>query len=626
MLEKIREGATGIAAKVILGLVILSFVFAGVGSYINSGVSTAVAEVNGEEILASTFEQAFQSQRSRMEAQLGELFEQFAANPEYLNNLRQSVLDELINEKLLEQKTQDLGIRVSDTELRKTILTMNEFMVAGQFNSERYNAILLQAGFSPEEFRTYMRNQLARQQFSSAVLQSDFALESEASQYLSMQNETRSARYLELDSNSFREEQSTTDEEINNYYQENISQFDTDEKVKLQYVEVKVEDFLAEAVADEEQVALYYEENQNSYRTEEERRASHILIEFGDDESASEAKAQGLLDRLNAGEDFEELAKAESQDTFSGENGGDLDWFTRGVMDPDFETAAFALENVGDLSQVVRSEFGFHIIKLTDVKPEQVQAFDDVKAEIVEVIKRESAVEEYLDVQQRMSEVAFEVPEGLEEVAAVADVEVKETVSFSRLSAPEPFNDGALLNQAFSEELIADGVNSDVIEVNDEHFVFLRIAEHEPERTKPLSEVESEVKDALLTRKAKDAALQWLKDIVTQLESGADISERLVTKALEWQEATDVDRNTTQLASQLKSELFKLGKLNAATAIELSGSKVGLIQLTAITTPEVIADTEIDTTQLRLAQSNGQTSYTVLMEAVNQAAEVNKTL
>lgn len=626
MLEKIREGSTGPVAKIILAIIALSFIFAGVGGYINSSPDTAVAEVNGEEIQLSTFEQAFQSERSRMEAQLGEAFAQLSSSPEYLSTFRESVLTRLVNDKLLEQKTQELGIRVSDTELRDTILNMNEFSVAGQFNNDRYQAILIQAGFTPEEFRAYMRNQLARQQFSSGLVNSEFALDSEATQFLSIQNETRNARYFEFETTSFVEAQTASEDEISEYYQANIDQFDTEEKVAVQYIEVKVEDFLSGIDVAEEAILAYYDENQTLYRTEEERRASHILIELGEDEEAAKAQAEGLLERLTNGEDFAELAKAESQDTFSGENGGDLDWFGRGVMDSSFEEAAFTLVNVGDLSEVVQSEFGFHIIKLTDLRAEAVQPIEEVRDEIIDSLKRDEAEVEFIDVQQRMAEVAFEVPDSLEEVAAIADVEIKTTSAFTRLLPPPPFDNATLLNQAFSEELIEEGVNSDAIELNSNHFVFMRIAEHEVERTKPMSEVSSDIEEQLVKEKGLNSALEWLEGLIIDLDAGTDISEQLTTKELEWTEVTEVGRYSGDLAGQLNTELFKIGSVDQARAVELGTAKVGLVQLVAINASDESVQAEVDSTKARMGQSAGQTSFSTFIDAVNKSAEITTSL
>lgn len=622
MLEKIREGATGITAKIILGIIILSFIFAGVGGYINSSTDSAAATVNGEEISASAFEKAYQSERGRMEAQLGDTFTQLAANSEYLKSFREGVLQRLINDKLMDQKVRELGIRVSDAELRETIVNMPEFAVGGEFNNDRYQAILLQAGYTPADFRDYLRGQMARQQLGSALGQSDFALNSEAEMLLKIQNETRDSRYFEVEAALFESQVEITEQDINDYYQANISQFDTEEKVDLAYVEVQVSDYLENVSIDEADVALFYEENLSNYKTEEERKASHILVEFGDDEQAAEERADAILARLNDGEDFAELAKTESDDSFSGENGGDLDWMTRGVMDAAFEEAVFALTAEGDITDVVRTDFGFHIIKLTGIKPESVEELETVRADIEAQLKQEAALEQYLAVQQTMSQLAFEMPDSLQEVAAAGNVEVKTLSSVTRSQAPAPFDDAILQSKVFSEELIEDKINSDIVELNDEHFVVFRVTGHESERTLPMAEVRDEIVAALTSQKAQELAMQWADSVIERLNAGEAADDLLAEKELSWSEEQAVERYSGTLNSSLISELFKLGELQAARAVELNNGNVGVVQLLAINQPEELDSAELQATQQRLSSNLGQSGFTALLEALNAKAEV----
>ncbi|MCC2605501.1 SurA N-terminal domain-containing protein [Planctobacterium marinum] len=622
MLEKIREGATGITAKIILGIIILSFIFAGVGGYINSSADSAAATVNGEEISASTFEKAYQSERGRMEAQLGDTFTQLTANSEYLKSFREGVLQRLINDKLMDQKVRELGIRISDAELRETIVSMPEFAVGGEFNNDRYQALLIQAGYTPADFRDYLRGQMARQQLGIALGQSDFALGSEAEMFLKIQNETRDTRFFEVDATLFESEVTVTDQDINDHYQANIAQYDTEEKVDLAYVEVQVSDFLAEAVVDDADVALYYEENLNNYKTEEERRASHILVEFGEDEQASEERANALLTRLNDGEDFAELAKAESDDSFSGENGGDLDWISRGDTDEAFETAVFELAAEGDITGVVRSEFGFHIIKLTGLKAESVEELENVRAEIEAQLKQEAALGQYLAVQQTMSQLAFEMPDSLEEVAAAGNVEVKRLTGVTRDQAPVPFDNALLQSKAFSDEMLEDRLNSDIIELNDEHFVVFRVTGHETERTLPLAEVRDDIVATLTAQKAQELAMQWADSVIESLSSEQDVDALLAEKSVSWSEEQAVERYSGSLNSSLSSELFKLGEIGAARAVELNNGNVGVVQLRAINQPEALDSAELQAIQQRLSSDYGQSGFTALMDALNANAEV----
>lgn len=623
MLEKIREGSTGLAAKIILGLVVLSFIFAGVGSYINSSGNTAAATVNEEEISLRTFDRAYQSERARMESQLGDMFSQLIANDEYLKSFRQDVLQKLVDEKLLEQNATELGLRVSNTEVLQTIADMPEFQLGGQFNNDRFQAILTQAGFAPSDFKAYMRRQMTRQQLARAVVLSDFALEEEAKAMLRLQKQTRDGQFVQVPADLFIADTEITDEDREDYYLNNISDFDTPEQVKVSYVELLVDDLVGKVSVSEDDIALYYEENQSNYRTEEERRASHILIEAGDDAEAAQAKANDILARLQSGEDFAELAKTESDDTFSGEQGGDLDWFGKGIMDPAFEEAAFGLQNIGDISDVTESEFGFHIIKLTDIKPEQVEALADVREDIEQRLLRDAATERFIEIQQNMAQVAFEMPDTLDEVAAVAEKAVQESDFITRDNATGVLAEPAVLNELFSPELIEDRVNSDVIDVSDEHIVFVRVSDYKPQRTQSQEEVAALIDAALTQQKAQQLALAWAEEVASLLkEDEAAAQAKLAEKQLTLAEITAAPRFGSENPAEVIQTLFKLDNTAPVNAIEMGNGDVAVVKLNNINEAEQLDDAEVNATQQRLASRNGQTVYTALVKELNKDAEV----
>ncbi|MEC7690304.1 MAG: SurA N-terminal domain-containing protein, partial [Pseudomonadota bacterium] len=384
MLERIREGSQGPWAMIIIGLVVLSFVFAGVGSYLNSSGETVAATVNGEEIGLNELERAYQSQRSRMESQYGESVSALFADEGYMQQFRRGVLDSLIDEKLVEQKARELGLRVGDDQIRDTIRSMPEFQLGGQFNNDRYLALLRQNGYQPSDFRDFLRTQLTREQLTRALGVSDFALPGEARRVFDLQAQTRDARYVVVDAAPFADEVEISDADIQGYYDANITSFDTEEKVSVAYVKLSVDDLKGDVTVSDDDVSAWYEENKDQYRDEEQRRVSHILIETGDDEAAAKAKAEALLAEIKGGADFATVAEENSEDSFSAENGGDLDYITPGMMDDAFDSAVFSLKNVGDVTDVVKTEFGFHIIKLTDLKPETIKPFSDVAGEIRE--------------------------------------------------------------------------------------------------------------------------------------------------------------------------------------------------------------------------------------------------
>jgi peptidyl-prolyl cis-trans isomerase D len=627
MLEKIREGSQGVWAMLILGLVILSFAFAGVGGYIGSSSDPAAAEVNGEEISQLALDRAYQSERSRLEQQFGDAFAALAADAEYLNNFRQGILDRLIGDKLIEQAARELGLRISEQQINTTIRGMREFQgISGEFDRDRFTMVIRQANFQVASFKEYMRKELTRQQVSRALFGSEFALPSETQQAHVLQAQTRDVKYLTIAAAPFAESIEISAEDIESYYQANSGDYDTNEQVSVEYVELKVEDILPTITVSEEELNESYQLTMESYRAAEERRASHILIEFGDDKDAAKATAEALLAQVKSGEDFAELAKNSSADTFSAENGGDLDWFDRTMMDPAFSDAAFALTDIGDVTEVVESEFGFHIIKLTDLKAEQISPFEEVREEILAAVKAEKAAEEFYALQTRMDELAFEVPESLDEVAAELNVSIQKTPMFEQSTAPAPINGPLPLAAAFNQELIADRVNSEVLKVDDSHVVVLRVAEYEPARTKSLEEMTDFITTRLKAEKSQQAAKQWAEELLALIKSGESVTEKLAEKTIEWQEQLELPRFGSSIDRLLAAEAFKLSMDddNNKAVVELSSGDVGLVSLLKINQPEAADAQQKESIENRLVSGFGQTSYTSLIESLKADADIVK--
>lgn len=621
MLERIREGSQGIIAQVIIGLVILTFALAGVGSYLTASADEPAAKVNGQEIPLSSLERAYQNERARMESQFGAAFSELASDAEYLKNFRQGILDRLIADELLSQAADDLGLRVSDAQIRKTIVEMPEFQLDGKFNNDRYLALLRQSGFQPAGFVDYMRKEMTRQQVSQAVLGSEFALQNEAELAHLLQQQTRDVRFVQIPASKFTSDIQVSEQEIQDYYQQNLNAYDTQEQVSLEYVRLTLEDLIAKTQVSDEEVQQYYDDNMGQYRADEQRKASHILIEFGDDEAAAEQQAEAILAKATAGEDFAELAKANSADTFSAENGGDLDWIERGSMDPAFDDAVFNLQQVGDISALVKTSFGFHIIKLTDLKPEAITPFEQVKEDIALATKTEKANTEFFNLQQRMNELAFEVPDSLEDVAAEAEQELQVSGLFSRTTAPQSLSNAKVVNTAFSPELIDEGVNSEVIEISPEEVVVIRVAKHEPVRTKGLDEVSSQIEAQLSADKSQQQAKAWAEAQVAKLEQEQDITQDLTAYELSWQDKEKVTRFATELATSVREQAFKMAE-KAVDVVELADGNVALIELLKVNNPDSSDEAQLASLERRLAANHGQQLYTDFVEALKAKADI----
>lgn len=615
MLEKIRDGSQGVIAKGILVLVILSFAFAGVSSYLGSTTDVPAAEVNGDKITKAELEQAYQSERSRMEQQLGEMFAALSADEKYLQSIKQSVLERLVADKLIDQAAKAMGLRVSDEQIVAAMRAEPAFQTDGKFDNDRYQAILRQLGYQPQTFRDMMRVDMTRRQLTAALVGTEFVLPGEAKQLAELQGQTRDVRYVIVDSAPFLATAVVTDEQVKNYYDANQGQFMSPEMVSLEYVELNAADFAKNNPVSDEEAQTYYEEHKAQYVSNEKRLAAHILVMPGSDEAAAKAKAEDLAKQLDSGADFADLAKANSDDTLSAEQGGKLDWFEPGVMDPAFDAALFAL-NKGQHSAVVKTDFGFHIIKLLDVQSGATVPFADVKAKIVAQLQDKKAVDQFYSLQSKLADTSYEVPDTLSETAKAVGVDVKTTALFSRDNAPAELNKPDLVKAAFSETVMLKGLNSEVIELEPNHVVVIRVKEHHDAGTLALAEVKANITERLKQDQANEAARAKAQELMAQVKAGAtDLG--LVSKAKLGRGAQDVD-------AAIVGKAFQMPTPSTTPVIDTVGLANGyaVVALDKVNAAEGVSDELVNALKQRLNAQYSEADYRGLIDSLKANAKV----
>ena len=621
MLERIREGSQGIAAKIILGLVILTFAISGIGSYINSKADTALATVNGVEITQSAVEEAYQNETNRMKSQFGEVIDQLLADENYVANLRQGVLDRLIVQELQRQQAKDLGIRVSDEQIKKAIVAMPNFQRAGQFDNDIYLAVLRQAGFQPSQFRDYLREEMVRSQYNSAIMGSEFVLNHEKNYYSELANQVRTFKQLTVSASELVSQVNVEQADLEAYFEANKDNFKTQEKIALEYIMIDA-DLLADKVAvTESDLNDYYELNINEYTTPERRRISHILVEASDD---AEQRIKEIKAKLDNGASFEELAKEYSEDSFSAENGGDLEWFEAGLFGEAFDNAVAGLENVGDFSNAFESESGFHIVKLTEFQEAVVQNFADVKDSIEEQFKQSKIDELYIEAQTKVSQLAFEMPDTLVEAAEEAGLELKTTAKITYNEIQSLLSNPVAVNKAFDEEFIGEGLNSDLIEIDDTRSVVFRVTEHEPARSQSLDEVKEMVTAAVTREKAAELAVVKANELAESIKAGTAVdslaSDNVVTVA----SFDEVGRFDSQVNAQVRDAVFDLHKpvdRVVVDTVELSTGDAVVISLSSVATKDAAVE-EPMANQLLSVVSRQATA--ALIEASKANADITK--
>lgn len=536
MMDRLRESVNGVAIKIILVLIILSFVLAGVSSYLVGGGSNNVAKVGSVEISQAEFEQAYQNERNRMQQQLGENFSALMGNPAYVKSLRAQVLDQMVQGLLIEQYAEKLGLHISDKQVKEALFSMESFLTDGEFDQSKYQATLRNAGYTPERFASYLRQDLLRNQILQATQNSDFVLDNEVELATQLIAQERSIRTITLNTHDFANKVKADEAKIKSYYDAHPDAYTRPEQYKVAYLEFSADKLKANVDVSTQDAKDYYEQNLSKYGGNSERQISHIFVK------EDKAKADAILEKLKSGEDFATLAKSESEDGGSSKNGGDLGWIKKGVMDQSFEDAAFGLENKGDYSDVIQSESGYHIIKLTDVKEGKVTPFEDVKDSILADLKRDKALDEFYDLQEKLEKVAFESPDSLAEAAKVIDGNVVKTDFISLTDAPAVLKNSEVTQALESVEVKDDGLNSEAIDLGDEHLIIVRVDDVRDQTVLPLDEVKEQVTEDWKLSQGEQDALALSQKLLDNLNKGDN--RLLAENDLSFSQVESIDRSS----------------------------------------------------------------------------------
>lgn len=626
MLERIREGSQGLTAKIILGLVILTFALAGVGSYLSTPTEAIVAVVNGEEISQARYDQALQRERARMQQQFGDMYDTLAADPAYMAGFRNDVLERLIDDTLQKQFAKQLGLRVGDEQVRAAVTSLPDFQIDGVFNSDRFNAILRQAGYQPAAFREMVREDLATSQLMQGLIGSEFGLASEINALLALQQQTRDLRYFTIPAVRFADAVEITEEKLQAYYQQNIERFMTPEQVAVEYVELSAAALAADIEITAQQIAEYYEANKARFGSSERREVAHIMLESDTDDAAIAAKAAELLTELQNGADFAALAKTHSQDTFSAENGGALGELIAGQIDPTFEAAAFALTEQGQITEVVRSEFGYHIIKLTAFEPAVTRPLAEVSDEVASLLRAEQATALFYDLQQRLAQVAFEQPDNLDEAADVIGGKIQTTELFSRNEAAGILAQPAILNRLFDSRFIAERLNSDVLELSREHVVVVRVKDHVPARTQQLAEVNQQVTEAVRQSALAELTQAFATELLAQDTALAEMAEKAEAELMI---SIATPRFGGSLATEVRAKAFAMPKPAAGQtsldSVQLGNGDVVIVAVDAVTPAEI--SSVPDAGQLEaIARQQAEQHFQALLASLKSQAKISRKL
>lgn len=616
MLQDIRDNAQGTIAKVIIGLLIVSLSIWGMDAIVGgfSG-EPEVATVNGEDISEREFMRVVQMESQRR------LSEMDNPDPSMLDEdrVRSEVLESLIQEKVMTQDAEEQGLELSDQDIDSLITQMPQFQVDGTFNRDRFVSAVRNMGMGVGEFRETMRKQYVVNQIRAGIAQSGTVTDENVAQLLRIQNQTRDFRVVTLSEDSVSDQVEVTESEIEAYYQDNEDAFQQPERVDAEYIALSQEALADSTDVSDEELREYYEER-SSELASEERRAAHILIEDGED---AEETMSTIQERLASGEDFSELAEEFSVDTVSAEEGGDLGFAERGVYDEAFEEALFQLDK-GEVSEPVSTSFGIHLIKLLDVQKAEVPPLEELEDELRRELARSKASERFAEVRSELADLAY-AADDLDGPAQELGLEVREKDGITREGGEAPFDHEGLVRQLFSEDVLRDGFNTELIDVGDNMSVVARVAQYQEAQQQPLEEVTDEIRDALTRQKTREALAERAEAVIADLESGKDIEE---TGVGEWESYDDQPRSNPILGGAVMAGVFSLQRPEGDEEVYgsvMSDNGMAIIALEAVNEGEVNRDGgEFNQLRTFLAQFEGQREYRAYQQFLRDKAEVER--
>lgn len=614
MMDNLRTAANSVVLKVIFGIIIVSFILTGVSGYLIGGGNNYAAKVNGQEISRGQFENAVASERNRMQQQMGDQFSELAANENYIKTMRQQVLSRLVDEALLDQYAKELGLGISDEQVRKAIFATPAFQSEGKFDNTRYNALVNQMGMTADQYAQALRNQLTTNQLISAVAGTDFMLPGETDQLAALVSQQRLVREATIDVNALAAKQQVSDQEVASYYEQNKGQFVAPEQFRVTYI--KLDAASMPSSASEEDVQAYYDQHKDEFTQPERKRYSII-------QTKTEADAKAILDELNNGGDFAAIAKEKSTDVISKRNGGDMGWLEDAATVPELKDAG--LKEKGQLSGVIKSSVGFLIARLDDIQPEQVKPLTDVHAQIADKVKQEKALDAYYALQQKVSDAASSDNDSLASAEQVAGVKAAVTGWFGHDNVPAELNFKPVTDAIFNGGLVgengAPGNNSDIITVDGDRAFVLRVAEHKAESVKPLDEVKAQVTDIVKHNKAEQQAKLDAEKLLAALKDGKG-DEAMKVAGLRFGETKTLSRTGQDPLSQATFELPlpQPGKPSFGMGNDMQGNVVllALDEVKAGEMPEAQKKAMVQ----GITQNNAQIAFEALMSNLRKAAKI----
>lgn len=617
MLQNIRERVTGKFALGILVLIGSSFLFFGVSSdYISFGYA---AKVNGKEIPTPVFENAYRDQLLRFEEQGIDIPD------EVMQLVKEGVLDALIRDTVVDIYLEENGYRVSDTIVTDFIQRQADFRSEGKFSKDIYYAWLNQRVLDPSQFEETQRKGIQKSQLQRGVGASSFTTPSEYRRYLNLYLEQRQVDIIEINITNIAESISIDNDEIQNFYNDNIEKFITPESVDFKYIEIDRNNLSSNIEVTEEELQQHFENSSFRFLQEEKRQAQHILIPFGDDEISSNNLAMELTKRALSGESFDDLAKQYSQDGGTASRGGDLGMLLKSQLPGGLSETVFSIEE-GEVEGPLKTDFGFHVIKLMSIEMGGSLPMDSVRSELEAEMKLQKSANIFTDLERSVSDALFDLRD-IDSLAESLELEINNAFGFT-LQGGEPFGSNqALIDAMFDNRIINEREISEIVELDANRSLVFQIFKHTQSSPQEISEVSDVISDAIKTEKAREQAYKLIPELMEKLgNEDADVSAAVQSYITTSNLVTD--RQNTDVDPMINSAIFQVKRpideqLSVGTTTAQNGNVV-LFNVIEILPgrPEMIPLAERDAGKLQLSSRSGVSDFAAFVSELEKAVDI----
>jgi peptidyl-prolyl cis-trans isomerase D len=618
MLTKIREKSKGAFSWLLLLVIGVPFTLWGIENYIKGGSEKAVASVNSKEFFQNDVNKAYQ--------QYSQQFQGMNIDEEIL---KKQALEKLIKDEVLLQHVQKENLVATDKSTRELIQGLDYFKTDGKFDKKQYQNLLSAQHLSSAEFVNRIKKTQAMEQYQRSVTDSSFATQYDIEHFFKIQNQQRDIEYTTVAVTPTASQ--PTEAEIKAYYQQHQTQYQSPEKISIEYVTLSLDNLAKEIPVTEAQLKAFYEDQKSLYSSKEQRKISHILFAFtkGVDEKAVLKKAEAAQEALKS-KTFEALAAEVSEDKATASKGGDLGLFEKGVMEKNFEEVASTLK-LNEVSKPVKSTYGYHLIKVTELVPAVVKPFEAVKAEVTKAYQRKEAETNFYALNDKLAEVSYQNPDSLTAVAESLGVAIEKTALFTKDAGDGIAKEAAIRSAAFSDEVLK-GNNSEPVELGTDKIVVLRMKEHHPAATRDLKEVQPVIVSAILADKARKEAVNLAAELKKQLLAGKKLAALAAEHKLVVTTVAQLTRNGTQVPPQVNQAVFKAAKPAAGKptilVVAMPNGEQIVVSLNKITEGVM---SESDKKQKQLAEKNlakafGESLFEAVMNSLRSSADVSVSL